>query len=74
MRISLDVGNIGDVPAGDFWVGIFYADQMGGEETLRGLGVDEVVMVEGASPSSPTSMTPVVHRLAQPGDREEGDQ
>ena len=74
MRISLDVGNIGDVPAGDLSVGIFYADQMVAKKHFAGLGVDEVVMVEGASPSSPTSMTPVVYRLAQPGDREEGDQ
>lgn len=43
MRVSVKVGNIGHAPATDFWVAMFYADQMAFNRHLSRLGEGEVV-------------------------------
>jgi hypothetical protein len=47
MSVHLKVGNIGEAPATDFWVAMFYADQMAFKQHVRGLPVGYAVTVHG---------------------------
>ena len=47
MTVQVQVGNIGEAPATDFWVAMFYADQMAFKRHVSGLPVHYVVTLHG---------------------------